>query len=259
MPDQPHCRTLRVLGLEKLGRADCFHLVLEDPAWAWTPGQFLMLRPDSWGLDPFGPRPFSIADTDAQGLHLYIQAVGRGTRRLAELEPGEPVPVWGPLGQGFVYDQERPLLLLAGGMGLAPFVGLIRSHLDPVRLELLFGHRQALECYPFAELEKMTLAWHFQDTCPEDLQLLRQAVQEKIRNYAEDGLVLACGPLPFLRMIKTLGADCRAEVQISLETAMMCGIGACLGCAVPAEAGGNLQTCVQGPVFRADEVRLGNI
>ncbi len=257
MSTPPNCCTLQVLGLEKPGQDQFVHLILEDPGWRWTPGQFLMLRPCAWELDPFGARPFSIADVDEQGLHLYVQVAGRGTRRLAGLEPGESLTVWGPLGRGFVYDQETPLLLLAGGMGLAPFVGLIRNHLDPLRLELLFGHRQDVSCYPFAELEKTTLAWHFQDVCPDDLRQLQEVVRVKIRNYAAEGLVLACGPLPFLRMVKALGAECRARVQISLETTMMCGVGACLGCVVQAEGGGNLQTCVQGPVFRADEVGLG--
>ena len=253
----PECCTLQVIRSKHLGNDQFFELILEDPGWQWAPGQFLMLRPKAWQLDPFGPRPFSIADLDEQGLHLFLQVVGRGTRLLSELEPGEQLSVWGPLGQGFIFEQETPLLLLAGGMGLAPFVGLIRRHLDPMRLELLFGHRQAVNCYPFVELEQKTLAWHFQDRSPEDLQQLREVVRRKIQNYAVDGRVLACGPLPFLRMVKALGAECRAEVQISLETMMMCGVGACLGCVVQAEGGGNLQTCVQGPVFRAEEVRLG--
>lgn len=252
----PSCQTLRVVELNRLGTDLFFQLILQPPDWEWTPGQFVMLRPASWEQDPFGARPFSIADLNAQGLHIYFQVVGRGTKLLSRLEPGEEVTVWGPLGQGFAFQAESPLLLLAGGMGLAPFVGLVRTHPAPMNLELIFGHRKDLAGYPFQQLEHKTLAWSFQDKNAQDLQELNRMLALKIQGYAREGEVLACGPLPFLRMVKELGATHGARVQISLETTMMCGMGACLGCVVVGEQGGNLKTCSQGPVFRAEEVRL---
>ncbi|MCF8038363.1 MAG: dihydroorotate dehydrogenase electron transfer subunit [Desulfohalobiaceae bacterium] len=252
----PSCHELQVVELNRLGNGRFIHLRLQSPNWEWTPGQFVMLRPSSWGPDPFGARPFSIADLDEQGLHIYFQVVGRGTKLLAGLAPGDRVHVWGPLGRGFDYGLENPLLLLAGGMGLAPFVGLIKSHPTPINLELIFGHRHDLEGYPFQELKQQTLAWSFQDKSAEDLLELKRVLGLKIRGYAPEGEILACGPFPFLKMVKELSKGCGARTQVSLETVMMCGVGACLGCVVPGENKASLKACSQGPVFRAEEVML---
>ncbi len=252
----PSCHFLPVVELNRLGSDQFFHLILQPPDWEWTPGQFVMLRPSTWSQDPFGPRPFSIADLHEQGLHIYFQVVGRGTALLSRLATGDRVHVWGPLGRGFCYGMETPLLLLAGGMGLAPFVGLIRTHPSPINLELIFGYRQDLAGYPFQKLEQQTLAWSFQDKTTEDLLELKRVLGLKIQGYAPEGEVLACGPLPFLRVIKELAREFGARAQVSLETIMMCGVGACLGCVVPGENKANLKTCSQGPVFWAEEVKL---
>ncbi|MFW6055339.1 MAG: hypothetical protein ACOC9D_05470 [Thermodesulfobacteriota bacterium] len=141
-------------------------------------------------------------------------------------------------------------------MGLAPFVGLIRTHPKPINLELIFGHRQDIAGYPFQRLEQLTLAWSFKDRTKEDLLELKRVLGIKIRGYAPEGEVLACGPRPFLKMVKGLAVEFGARTQVSLETVMMCGVGACLGCVVSGENKASLKVCSQGPVFRAEEVRL---
>jgi dihydroorotate dehydrogenase electron transfer subunit len=195
-------------------------------------------------------------DVDRFRLHFFFQQVGQGTRLLAQLSPGDKVAVWGPLGNGFDLSAQRPTLILAGGMGLAPFIGLIRHHPWPKDLELLFGHRQPLDCYPFQELATKVLAWSIRDQGPADLQRLLHAVEIKIKDYCRDGSILACGPLPFLRFVHQLALKYEADTQLSLETRMACGIGACLGCSIPTKAEGQVQVCSQGPVFRAESIDL---
>ena len=257
-PQQPSCHTVSVRSTSSPDPdLNLFHHLVLDPVhWEWTPGQFLMLRPQTWTLDPFSSRPFSIADLDAEGLHIYYQVVGKATRQMNALQPKDQVTVWGPLGRGFAFDPETPTLLLAGGMGIIPFLGLIRSHPKPANLELLFGHRHELKNYPYQEIADTILVWNLQDKTAKDLKKLHKALQVKIEGYSRDGVILACGPVQFLRVIQDLALENRASCQISLETTMICGVGACLGCAVGTQNGQQKQACVDGPVFAAEEIVL---
>jgi dihydroorotate dehydrogenase electron transfer subunit len=250
------CQTLQVQNVSSLQENTIFHLQLCSPQWSWKPGQFAMLRPDNWGLDPFMARPFSIADQSPSILDFFWQVVGRGTRRMTDLTPGQEVTVWGPLGNGFAYDPDVPTLLLAGGMGLVPMYGLVNNHPKPGNLELIFGHRQRLQAYPYASLARKILSWDVLDQNETDLQKLERAVRVKIKGYSQDGQILACGPKPFLRMVQHISNQVGAKAQLSLETQMACGIGACLGCVVRRSDGQYAQVCTQGPVFWSEDILL---
>lgn len=67
---------------------------------------------------------------------------------------------------------------------------------------------------------------------------------------AIDG-VLTCGPIPMLKAVARLCAEHKVPCQVSLEAPMACGVGACLGCAIPAAQGGYLRACQEGPVMDA--------
>jgi dihydroorotate dehydrogenase electron transfer subunit len=256
-PSARECRTLRVLGISVSARdRRFFRLRLSSPGWSWDPGQFVMLRPHKWSHDPFGPRPFSIADQDGESLCIYVQITGKGTEMLSRLCPGDEVLAWGPLGRGFTVEPELPTLLLAGGMGIAPFVGLVRHHPRPQNVEILFGHRHDIANYPFEEMSRIVLSWSIQDQTQEDLEKLKRAVQVKVDGYAGDGRIFACGPLPFLRMVQNICTGCRGRCQLSLEKPMACGVGACLGCVVKSSGGEHLQACLHGPVFEAADIEL---
>lgn len=249
--------SLPVLGLSGSQNKRFYCLELLSPKWSWSPGQFVMLRPKRWDLDPFCPRPFSISDQDKDRLSIYFQVLGRGTKSLAELKTGELVNVWGPLGQGFDWQENIPTLLLAGGMGIVSFLGLVNRHNQPQNLELIFGHRQALSNYvPYQTLAEKISSWTIQDKTEQDLKKLERSLQVKIEKYSQEGQILACGPRPFLKMIQRLSSQYKANTQISLETYMACGIGACLGCAIKTKNHNYAQACLHGPVFKADQIIL---
>jgi len=247
---------MRVQELVSLDGSEFYWLRLNPPNWSWTPGQFVMLRPQDWSADPFLPRPLSIADLNEHALSLFWQVVGKGTRKMTHLRPGDRIRLWGPLGRGFDYDPDIPTLLLAGGMGIVPFIGLIRNHPKPENLELIFGHRQDVANYPLAELSKRVLTWNLQDRTRKDLARLERAVRVKIQGYSGDGRVLACGPDPFLRMVSRLSRESGARTQICMETPMACGHGVCLACSVSGAGGETYQACTDGPVFAADQLAL---
>jgi dihydroorotate dehydrogenase electron transfer subunit len=225
-------------------------------------------------------RPLSIsAVTDT--VALFFQVVGRGTSRLARLAPGDRVQMVGPLGNAFERNPESRALLLAGGVGLAPFIGYVQQHPRPENLKLLFGHRPDIAYYPYAALADKIATEHFQERKAEDLHDFLALIEKNIALFAKEdaqkntGLILACGPLPFLRAVQKAGLRYMARTQISLEARMACGVGACLGCVVKPlldEAGGRnksahpvpeqmhkalpVPSCTCGPVFWADSVDL---
>src|SRR5215210_418601 len=94
------------------------------------PGQFVMVKP-SRGDDPLLRRPFSIFEILREGsgapsgVSLLNKRIGRGTRLLYDVEPGAHVSCLGPLGRPFEpVDPPSEAWMIAGGVGLAPFVSL---------------------------------------------------------------------------------------------------------------------------------------
>lgn len=237
-------------------------LGLEAPelAAAAQPGQFVMLRVDPGG-DPLLARPFSVYAVEGEELSILYRVVGRGTRRLARLKPdGERLVVWGPLGRPFDLDLERPLLV-AGGMGLAPLVFAARRLGEAGRevrglygvatkRELVGGQPLDLDGY-FID----SLVWR---VSTEDGTFGRRGVVtrrlEEVLEQDPPGAVLACGPLAMLKAVAGLCEARQVPCQVSLEAPMACGVGACLGCALPAAEGGYLRVCREGPVLPAQRL-----
>lgn len=256
-----NCREMKVGELAPLGQwerpGEFFRLRLEGDGFAqWAPGQFVMLRPLSWGPEILWGRPFSIAGADAGGVSVFFQVVGRGTSRLAQLSSGEGVTVWGPLGNGFALEPGTPTLMLAGGVGIAPFQGYAAAHPKPADLELFFAHRLPLACYPYAELAARTRAEEMCEEKPGDLERIIARLRERIAAMAGKGLVLACGPTPFLRTVREAALESGTRAQVSLENRMACGVGACLGCVSKDGQGHHVQVCTRGPVFWAGDVQI---
>lgn len=256
-----NCREVKVRELRFLGTwdepSDFVELTLENPGWeTYRPGQFAMLRAKHWGLElPWG-RPFSISRVDAESVTFFLQVVGRGTSRLARLRPGDEVVLWGPLGNGFSAPAETPTLLLAGGMGIAPFRGYIERHPSPESLHLLFAHRMDLDFYPYQSLAQIVRAEAVQERTPDDLPGVIARLEAAMDEYAKGGLVLACGPTPFLHTVQRHALKKNIRAEISLEKTMACGVGACLGCVCKDAEGRHVQVCARGPVFPATGVQI---
>ncbi|MGB8004550.1 MAG: hypothetical protein WCF27_09860 [Gaiellaceae bacterium] len=187
------------------------------------PGQFFMVEAPGRLL----PRPMSLCLAPPRELAFLIDGIGPGTDALCAAEPGEQVHVFGPLGNGFQLDAERPLLV-GGGIGIAPLPFLSEALGRPPAV-LGFRsdwHAQAAELVPNAQ------------ACIEPT-----LVTELIPAGMD---VLACGPEPMLEAVRALAPN----AQLAWEAPMACGYGACYGCAV--EIDGELRRlCIEGPVLCA--------
>ena len=188
-----------------------------------VPGQFFMLEAPGRLL----PRPMSLCQAPVGELAFLLEAIGPGTRALAAVEPGEGIHVFGPLGNGFRLDVEKPLLV-GGGIGVAPFPYLSEQLGGPPAI-LGFRsewHAEAAALVPNAEV--VVEPTFVTEVLPEGYD------------------VLACGPEAMLEAVRELAPD----AQLAWEAPMACGYGACYGCSV--EVDGVLQRlCVAGPVLEA--------
>ena len=250
-----------------------YALRLSNPGWpAWKPGQFVMIRKPGADVLPLLARPFSICRVSPAGLILFFQEVGRMTTQLARVQPGDVFDIWGPLGNGFAVEPKAPTLLLAGGIGVAPFVGYAEEHPAAWNVSMEFGHRLPEDCYPLQSLNQKITVDSFHEQTPDDLPRFIERLEKRMARHAEEvaspsnksgtGLVLACGPTPFLRTVQQFAKKYALRTQISLENRMACGMGACLGCVAKRTPKENtalqgpafVQSCTNGPCFWAEDV-----
>jgi dihydroorotate dehydrogenase electron transfer subunit len=221
------------------------------------PGQFVMLKVAA-GIDPLLARPFSVHGVEGHDLLILYRLAGKGTRLLSQVKDGAELTLWGPLGRGFELGAARPVLV-AGGMGAAP-LAFAAAHLvgEGRHTHFLCGLASAsqsrallgrLAYLPGADALRV-------ETATEDGS---QGVKGLVTALMPEALawgdaVLACGPIPMLKAVAKICAEQGKPCQLSLEAPMACGVGACLGCAIPAAGGGYLRACQEGPVMDAAAV-----
>jgi dihydroorotate dehydrogenase electron transfer subunit len=235
--------------------------VLQAPviAKAAKPGNFLMVKVTS-GTEPFLRRPLSIHRVSAaQGaVELLYEVVGTGTEMLSQKKSGEQVDVIGPMGNGFSIEaraRHSRVILVAGGMGVAPLV-FLAQRLKADRVTVLVGARSAAHILCASDFRKLgcDVRISTDDGSSGFHGRVTGLLEEILIGKAQTGPVLyGCGPKP---MLKAMADVCRrygTQAEISLESHMACGIGACLGCVVQTR-GGFQRVCKEGPVFPAGEL-----
>lgn len=242
-----------------------YALTLERPDWKdWRPGQFIMLRPLSHDQVAWA-RPMSICRVTSKSLVLFIRVIGPATDRFSRLKSGDKVVVWGPLGTGFEMRPDTPTLLLARGVGIAPFAGYADMHPDPSSLSMLFGHAMPSSNYPTDAMAARMEVESLHDRTPQELAEFHRVMRIRMEDYkARNGICLACGPMSFLKHVWRQANELDLPTQLLLDERMNCGTGACLGCSTltskhwpdPMKAGLPVQTCTSGPVFWARELDL---
>ncbi len=264
MKDKKRCAgPCRVIQIKR--EADICTLELSCPEICASalPGQFVMMKTnDEASSDPLLPRPFSIHRCSGERLLIIFKIMGRGTERLARLQPGQTVQIVGPLGNGFTIEPETERhLLVGGGMGIAPLQFLaetIQRQWPVTTITVLLGARTAAELAPFTGLSDLPGIFIVRATDDGSTghhgfvtDLLASALAEPI-----PATVYCCGPHPMMAKVAEICRARQTACQVSLEAHMACGIGACLGCALPGgDKGKNyLHVCMEGPVFTAETI-----
>ncbi len=217
------------------------------------PGQFVMV---DCGPDCVLPRPFSVHRViDRQDLALYFAVLedGKGTAWLSQREVGDSVKIFGPLGNGFTLPStSHNILLVAGGMGLAPLRFLADEALKAgCPVTLLYG---AVKKNP--SINNLVPSGVKPVLATEDGSAGHHGLVTDLLPEYLDGAehVFACGPLPMYRdMAAKYPRLKKKPVQISLEVVMGCGRGVCYGCTIRTERGLK-RVCEDGPVFAFGDI-----
>ncbi|MBW1741576.1 MAG: dihydroorotate dehydrogenase electron transfer subunit [Deltaproteobacteria bacterium] len=224
------------------------------------PGQFVMVRLPERRI-PLLRRPFSVHNRlvegeEVYGFELLYKVVGKGTRALSGLKAGDLLDVLGPLGNGFSCPEGmRDVLLVAGGIGVASlyYLALFLAEHRAVGSTVFLGGRTAADILCQRAFESMgtKVCITTEDGTLGEKGLITSRVQEALKVDGKPDMIYACGPNPMLKAVGDIAATYEVRCQISLETAMVCGFGACLGCAVEkADSRGTyFHACTDGPVF----------
>ena len=220
------------------------------------PGQFVHVRVPNLDGSVLR-RPFSVFRADGSGLSILYKSVGRGTRAMPSLKPGDEVSLLGPLGNGFpAGDAPAVPLLVAGGYGVAALYMLARSLARP---GILFeGAATAAEILCRQEFEDA--GWPVRVAAEDGSVGHKGRVTEILDlwlRHERDGRpveIYACGPMGMLKAVAERAIAAGAKAWLSMDRHMGCGVGACLTCVQRVRHPGMDQTrwarvCKDGPVF----------
>ncbi len=224
------------------------------------PGTFFNIKCNESDF-PLLRRPISIGLVEEKTLSFFIQRKGKGTEILCKKEKGSYLNIMGPLGNGFNIKEEREeVLIVGGGIGVAPLLELTRSLSEENRdsLKVVLGFKSdpyIIEDYKKYIDEVITVSeekdeYHYKG-------YVTKAVSEETEKKKYD-VIYACGPKAMLKSIKEFGEEKGIEVELLMEERMACGMGACLVCTCKVKSNEDewkyVRTCKEGPVFNSKEV-----
>jgi len=232
------------------------------------PGQFVMLHLFEH-KDPLLRRPFSIhnlivKEETACGIEILYKVVGKSTGKLAGQQPGSSVDLLGPLGTGFLVPLDAGrIYIVAGGIGVAPLF-FLACHLAtlnfvPGNSKVFLGGRTKDDILCEHDFRRLGIpvVTTTDDGSAGDQCLVTHPLEEAVAQQLPD-IVYACGPMGMLGCVVGIAEKNGIPCQVSIESMMACGIGACLGCAVESrkEPDRYLHTCLNGPVFDANALNI---
>lgn len=248
------------------------------------PGQFVMLRA-SRNTDPLLARPFALYDTflDDQGhvagYDLVYLVVGKVTGLMSVLSAGQTVEVWGPLGNGFSLEPAGHVAMIAGGIGQTPFPAVARALLkkrqygepgdvgsqepdSTPRVTVCYGVRSAAYLAGLDDFRKLGVDLRIatDDGSAGHHGFVTDIVQQMINGGDRPTQLLGCGPEPMMHRLAQIADRAGIPCELSLETPMACGVGACFSCVAQIrQSDGRYdyrRVCVEGPVFAGNRVKF---
>jgi sulfhydrogenase subunit gamma (sulfur reductase) len=234
--------------------------VEEGLKFNFVPGQFIMLS-----LPGEGEAPFCISSPPSRPglLEFCIRKMGSLTETLFSMKENQTLGIRGPYGNGFPMDklEGKDILIVAGGMGVAPLRSLLLDILDNRdkfgKLHYLHGAKTPSEMLfreEFMQLKERDdlhclLSVDRDDTgsWPEKVGLVTTLFNELGPIDAKNTVAAVCGPPVMYKFVMQhlvkLGIP-KHQILMTLERRMKCGVGKCGHCAVE-----YLYTCIDGPVF----------
>jgi dihydroorotate dehydrogenase electron transfer subunit len=252
-----------VLTTRRTGAFVSMTLIAPGVAERFRPGQFVALAVGGEPTSMLARRCFFVRGVkpDYGGtVEIVFAERGTGTRWLAALRPRDTLEVLGPLGRPFPLPRDPVSCVLVGeaygGAALFPLAAALRQRECSVRLVL--GGPTADQVYR---------AQRAAEIATEDGSLGRRGhVADLVPEVVEDvgaDVVYACGSLDTLRAVTRTAAGHGIPAQVAVEEPMACGTGVCMACVLPVIDDDGVthmvRCCVDGPVFRGERVRWGDV
>jgi dihydroorotate dehydrogenase electron transfer subunit len=243
------------------------HLMwIEAPniAYSVLPGQFITVRCGDFTLR----RPFSIHQVSSREIALLFKIAGKGSLWLSQRQTGERIDILDPLGRGYSIEPgAKKLLLVAGGIGIAPLFFLMQYASSQHQITLIHGVSTAAQLYPFFSRGKKRSRL---SPLPNGVQFVPVTEDGSMgeKGLATDILpdfldwadqVYACGPADMYKAMAEMSLRAKrsnlklTKCQVSLEVRMGCGFGACYSCTINTKKGLK-QVCRDGPVFELEDI-----
>ncbi|MBN1544839.1 FAD/NAD(P)-binding protein [Candidatus Woesearchaeota archaeon] len=239
---------------------DCF-LIRTDLKSKYEPGQFFQVS-----IPGIGEAPISVASYSQDFLDLNIREVGNVTKYLSKLKKGDTLFIRGPYGKGYPMEKlfGKSLMLIGGGSGVAPLKGILTyvdQHKDSFGdVTIYFGFRTPDDILFKEEMKQWRRKYQLNmsvDKNPKkakiscDVCFITNLV-EKAKLNPENKVVFICGPPVMMKitieLLKNKGFK-EDQIYISTERLMKCALGVCGHCMIHGK-----YTCLDGPVFRYDEI-----
>jgi dihydroorotate dehydrogenase electron transfer subunit len=253
-------------------RVDAYYamtVVAPGIAARFKPGQFVALAVGGPVTSMLLRRAFSIHDVrpDHGGtVEFVFAATGAGTRWLAERRARDVLDVTGPLGRPFPVPRDPvSCLLVGGGYGSAPLFSLA-NRLRDRRCSVDFLLGAATGERVFGALTARRTGRTATITTEDGSLGVRGVVTDmmgQIIHEARTDVIYACGPMPMLRQVTALARRYDIPVQVAVEELMACGVGVCMTCVLPVAGTDGItrmvRSCVDGPVFRGEQVRWDDV
>ena len=219
------------------------------------PGQFFMLRREPSQV--LLARPISVywAEVVEQQWQVtfLILLKGQGTQELCSLAAGDKVSIIGPLGNTFprpssIVSKDGAgvkVCVVGGGIGVAPVAGFAAT-LPENSYNFYAGFKSG--SYGLEKLKANKLVVTTDDGSCGVKGMIPQVLDAAALKNAGYQVVYSCGPEPLLAYVQEICEEAGIPCYLSMESAMACGMGACLGCTI-ATTEGNRRCCADGPVF----------
>jgi NAD(P)H-flavin reductase len=231
-------------------------------------GQFIMCT-------VFGAGEFAVSlppSPENDRFHITVRAVGKVTRALHALRPGDKLGVRGPFGNGFPFEEikGRNIIYVAGGIGLIPLrssiIHALQHRGEFGRIILLYGSRSSRDLLYQPDIREWQRTAGFETFItidrPEsgwngEVGYVNKLI-EKANVPVDNTVAFVCGPpIMFNSVIDDFLSRGMSEDNIisTLERQMKCGIGKCQHCAI-----GRTLVCTDGPVYTYRQIKtLGEV
>jgi len=221
------------------------------------PGQFVNVEIKN-SSEIFLRRPFSVFEVDYRKniLSILVKILGRGSKKLTEVKPGDQVSLVYPLGKHFTYpEKSEKILAVGGGSGLAPMLFLARESDLPVQnTDIVIGARSAsdhIDTSAYNVYGNIHFTTEDGSLGTKGFVTDHPLLKDHLENYTK---IYACGPEGMMKAVAGRAKAAGVFCEVSLENLMACGFGVCLCCIEPTVKG-NLCVCTEGPVFNINDLK----